>query len=129
MRINVDYYYPSRQPILISVSLVQNVQIEPCVHALARSSSGETAAAAHESVEYAEADEVRVPVAAALEAEHEMGQVREWRRTQRHRAQIFLCLKQSCHIMPGKVFGNGDISYLNSVRHKIAWKIVFMENS
>lgn len=67
----------------ISTPPVQHVQIEPWVHALARSSGREWPSSAHEDVEDATDDEVLVLLREALQADDEVGEFghRGWTET------------------------------------------------
>ena len=73
-------------------SPVQHIEVQPGEHALARSSRREAAPASHHHVQHTEGDEVRVLVAAALQADHHVSQLRHRGGAQRYVRQILLHL-------------------------------------
>ena len=73
---------------------VEDVGVQPAVHALAGPSGAEAAAASHQRAQYTGGDKVVTVVRARLEAQHQVRQLRHRRRAQRDVRQVLLDLRQ-----------------------------------
>ena len=72
--------------------LVEDVEVEACVHALAGAASGEGPPAPHHHVEHTEGDEVWVTMGTALQPHHHVSQFWHGRGSQAHVGQVLLHL-------------------------------------